>query len=72
MREQFPSNGWKKQGFLDDVWSMFFNKGPEFLAGIPRHSHFRPYKLLAAVVIPGLLLVAALAPANGTSGATKS
>jgi len=51
---------------------MFFNKGPEFLAGIPRHSHFRPYKLLAAVVIPGLLLVAALAPANGTSGATKS
>ena len=35
----------KKQGFLDDVWSKFFNKGPEFLAGIPRHSHFPPYNL---------------------------
>ena len=65
----------KNRDFLmtfEVCFSLFFNKGPEFLAGIPRHSHFRPYKLLAAVVIPGLLLVAALAPANGTSGATKS
>ena len=52
-------------------WSFFFDKGPKFLAAIPRHSHFPPYTLATFSEIPGLLLVAPPpAPANGTSGAS--